>query len=62
MATYFRVTIKPYLEKNDLDFKSISYDKNYSKFNIFFNLCLKITKSLPGHPTHQGLSNNTKIS
>jgi hypothetical protein len=54
--------IKPYLEKNDLDFKSISYDKNDSKFNISFTLCLKITKSPPRNPTHQGLSNNTKSS
>jgi len=48
------------LEKKKKRLRLIFSNENYSKFNISFTLGLKITKSPPRNPTHQGLSNNSK--
>jgi hypothetical protein len=48
--------IEPNSEKVVLNFKSISCHKNYSNVIISFTLGLKVTKSIPRNPTHQGLS------
>ncbi len=55
-----QVWTRPYSDTIILSLKLILSEKNYSKFNIFFTLGFKITKSLPRNPTNLWLSNCTK--
>jgi hypothetical protein len=48
--------------KNYLNFKLISNDTNYSKFNVFHTLDQTIAKLPLRSPTHHMISNDTQIS